>query len=201
MKKIALKVINWFMYQRWSKKVTIKGKNVTFYRTTHIALLEGATPQNIVLGAGARVYGGLSVCANGTIEMGVESAIGPGSSIKSVNKVVIGDLTALAGNVTVCDNNNHPVNPLDREIMRHTPSGSWERSWQNSDNAPIIIGRNVWIGENARICKGVTIGDGSVIAANSVVTKNVPANAIAAGNPAKIVKTDIDQLPRYFKDI
>lgn len=65
----------------------------------------------------------------------------------------------------------------------------------HSANAPIAIGRNCWIGQNARIQKGVTIGDNSIIAANSVVTKDVPANAIAAGNPAKIVKTDIDQIP------
>lgn len=63
-----------------------------------------------------------------------------------------------------------------------------------------MIGKNVWIGEHARICKGVTIGDGSVIAANSVVTKDVPALSIAAGNPAKIVKENIDQVPRFFAD-
>lgn len=58
----------------------------------------------------------------------------------------------------------------------------------------------MWIGENARICKGVTIGDNAVIAACSVVTKNVPANAIAAGNPAKIVKENIHLLPEPVFD-
>lgn len=47
---------------------------------------------------------------------------------------------------------------------------------------------------------GVIVGDGCVVAANSVVTKSVPDNCIVAGNPARIVKTDIDKLPRYFKD-
>lgn len=106
----------------------------------------------------------------------------------------------MSTNCVITDNNNHPVNPIDRRIMTLTPSGSFERSWINSDNAPIIIGRNVWVGENARICKGVTIGDGAVIAANAVVTKDVPANSIAAGNPARIVKTQIDQRPRYFNE-
>ncbi|MBR4155847.1 MAG: hypothetical protein IKU01_03975 [Bacteroidales bacterium] len=77
--------------------------------------------------------------------------------------------------------------------MRQTPGGSYERKWIHSDNKPIVLGENVWVGENVRICKGVTIGDNAVIAACSVVTKDVPANSIAAGNPAKIVKTDIDQ--------
>ena len=200
MKKLLLKVLNWLMYQKFSKKVTILGKGVKFYRTTNISLVEGATSKNIRLGSNARIHGSLTACGDGTIEMGTDSKIGPGSQIRCVNKVVFGDLSAMATNCVISDNNNHPVNPYDREIMRTTPSGSFERSWKNSDNAPIIIGRNVWIGENVRICKGVTIGDGSVIAANSVVTKDVPTNAVAAGNPAKIVKTDIDKLPRYFKD-
>jgi maltose O-acetyltransferase len=200
MKKVILKIISWYMYKKWSKKVTIMGPGVKFYRTTNISLLEEASANNIRLGARARIHGDLSACADGIIEMGADSKIGPGSQIRCVNKVIIGDLSAMATNCVIVDNNNHPVNPVDREIMRMTPSGSFERSWKNSDSAPIIIGRNVWIGENARICKGVTIGDGAVIAANAVVTKNVPANSVAAGNPAKIVKTDIDQLPRYFKD-
>ena len=54
------------------------------------------------------------------------------------------------------------------------------------------IGDDCWIGTNVRICKGVTIGDNSIVAACSVVTKDVPANCIVAGNPAKIVKTGID---------
>ena len=56
---------------------------------------------------------------------------------------------------------------------------------------PIIIGKHVWIGTNAIILKGVTIGDGAVIGAGAVVTKDVPAQCVVAGNPAKVVKTDI----------
>ena len=83
--------------------------------------------------------------------------------------------------------------------MRQTPPGSKERSNIYSDNAPIKIGSNCWIGENSRVCKGVTIGDGAIVAANAVVTKDVPANSIAAGNPAKVVKTDIHlNSRRYF---
>ena len=53
---------------------------------------------------------------------------------------------------------------------------------------PVIIGNDVWIGDKATILPGVTIGDGAVIAANAVVTKDVPAYSVVAGNPAKIVK-------------
>ncbi|WP_017651681.1 sugar O-acetyltransferase [Fortiea contorta] len=54
--------------------------------------------------------------------------------------------------------------------------------------APITIGNNVWIGGNAIICPGVTIGDGTTIGAGSVVTKNIPENVIAAGNPCRIIR-------------
>jgi acetyltransferase-like isoleucine patch superfamily enzyme len=53
---------------------------------------------------------------------------------------------------------------------------------------PVIIGDNVWIGDKATILPGVSIGNGAVIAANAVVTKDVPAYSVAAGNPARIIK-------------
>ena len=55
--------------------------------------------------------------------------------------------------------------------------------------APIMIGKNCFIGCNSIILKGVTIGDNCTIGAGSVVTKSIPANTIAAGNPAKVIKT------------
>lgn len=54
---------------------------------------------------------------------------------------------------------------------------------------PITIGNNVWLGGGVILCPGVTIGDNTVIAAGSVVTKNIPANVVAGGNPAKIIRT------------
>ena len=55
--------------------------------------------------------------------------------------------------------------------------------------APIVVGKDVWIGAHATILKGVTIGDGAIIAAGAVVTRDVPPNTIAAGVPARVVKT------------
>jgi acetyltransferase-like isoleucine patch superfamily enzyme len=97
------------------------------------------------------------------------------------------------------DNNNHPINPEDRKFIWDTEEDSIYRLWKFSDSKPVVIGKNVWIGMYARISKGVTIGDNAIIAANAVVTKDVPANSIAAGNPARIVKTDIDKAPRLIK--
>jgi acetyltransferase-like isoleucine patch superfamily enzyme len=68
---------------------------------------------------------------------------------------------------------NHPVNPKERKIL---------------DLRSVKISRNVWIGASATILPGITIGENSVIAAGSVVTKDVPANTVVAGIPAKIIK-------------
>lgn len=117
------------------------------------------------------------------------------AQILCVNKVIIGKYKAIADATIICDNNNYPIDPEYRKAHRQTPHGSEMRKWKYSDNKPIIIGENVWIGSQVRINKGVTIGDNSIIAANSVVTKDVPANCIAAGNHANIVKENIDKIP------
>ena len=64
---------------------------------------------------------------------------------------------------------------------------------------PITIGRNVWIGGGAIVCPGVTIGDNTVIGAGSVVTKSMPANVIAYGNPCRVQRRiNLDQKPDEF---
>lgn len=175
------------------KHATLVGKNHSFLVSSRVRLYAGSTRNNVELHDHCEMYGTIYSYAGGKVIMHEWSKIGPGCEINAVNRVEIGKDTAIATNVTIIDNNTHPLNPDDRRYMRHTPHGSNERQNQHSANAPIIIGENVWIGSNARIQKGVKIGDNSIIAANSVVTHDVPVNAIAAGNPAKIVKTDIDK--------
>lgn len=175
------------------KNVTLVGNHQAFRKSSRIKLIAGSTKNDVVLLEHCDMFGTIVSYAGGKVIMHEWSKIGPGSTITAVNKIEIGKDTAIATGVTIIDNNTHPLNPEDRRYMRHTPHGSRERQNQFSANAPIIIGENVWIGSNARIQKGVTIGDNAIIAANSVVTHDVPANAIAAGNPAKIVKTDIDK--------
>jgi acetyltransferase-like isoleucine patch superfamily enzyme len=91
-------------------------------------------------------------------------------------KVEIGNNCLIAGETAIFDNNSHSI------------SYENHRKMSKDDIAPIIIHDNVWIGLRSLILKGVTIGEGAVVAAFSVVTKDVPAMTLVAGNPAKIIK-------------
>lgn len=97
--------------------------------------------------------------------------------IRCENRIEIGKNVAIANNVKIMDSDFHQI--LNSEGICINPS------------APIYIGNNVWIGVGATILKGVTIGDGAIIGSGAVVTKNVPAHSVVAGNPAKIIKENI----------
>ena len=185
----------YFVEKDAKNHATFLGKGHNFKPESRIQLKDGAKKENVILSDHVEIFGNINVYKNGFLEMKEWSILGSNSTIECVNKIIIGKETAISNHVIITDNNAHPINPNYRRNMRHTPHGSIERSSTRSISKPIMIGENVWIGENSRICKGVTIGDNAIIAASSVVTKNVPANSIVAGNPAKIVKENIHLLP------
>lgn len=96
-----------------------------------------------------------------------------GAGIQAATRVEIGD-DAILGSCTIVDTDHHAVKPE-------------ERAGGRVPTRPITIGRNVWIG-GAAVLKGVSIGDNSVIGLGSVVTEDVPANVVVAGNPARVVR-------------
>lgn len=106
------------------------------------------------------------------ITVGKNVFINAGCQFQDHGGVTIGDGTLVGHNV-VFATLNHDFNPQKRAWM--TP-------------APIVLGKNVWIGSHATILQGVTIGDGAVVAAGAVVTKDVPANTIVGGVPAKFIR-------------
>ena len=100
------------------------------------------------------------------------------------NKIVIGDNALIAPNVQIYTA-FHPTNAANR-FGPPKKDGSFE--FCKTQTAPVVIGNNVWIGGGAIIMPGVTIGDNVVIGAGSVVTKDIPANKIAYGNPCTVVR-------------
>jgi acetyltransferase-like isoleucine patch superfamily enzyme len=99
--------------------------------------------------------------------------------------ITIGDGTVVAPKVQFLTA-GHPVDPRERVIF---DIESGERVGGYSINRPIVIGKDCWIGAGALIMGGVTIGDGTTIGAGSVVTKDIPDNVVAAGNPCRIIRS------------
>lgn len=121
------------------------------------------------------------------IEVGENFFANYGLTILDVGKVTIGDNAQIAPNVSIYTA-GHPVHPASR-------NSGYEYG------IPITIGNNVWLGGNTVILPGVTIGDNAVIGAGSVVTRDIPPNSIAAGNPCRVIR-EITEADRnyYFKN-
>ena len=139
--------------------------------------------QNVSLGAHVHLFAAKAApilfCTwpngddHGVITVGDHVLITPGARIMSARSITLGEGTMLASNVILSDSDWH---------------GIYDRTSAPGKGGPIVTGRNAWIGERAIICKGVTIGENSIVGAGSIVTKDVPDNSIAAGNPARVVK-------------
>lgn len=114
--------------------------------------------------------------------IGNDCHFGAFNHITCTNKIHIGNQLLTGKWVTITDNSHGTT---DYEILHIPPI---ERPIFSK--GPVIIGDNVWIGDKVTILPNVTIGDGAVIGANSVVTKDVPAYCVAAGNPARIIRTN-----------
>lgn len=127
-------------------------------------------------------YRGMEISGgdNTLIFIGSMCSFGMWNHITASNTIIIGDGCLTGKWVTITDNSHGDTNYetlLCRPIERNLYS-----------KGPVIIGKNVWIGDKATILPNVKIGDGAIIAANAVVTKDVPSYSVAAGIPARIVK-------------
>jgi len=119
-----------------------------------------------------------------------------GSRISCNTKILIGSNVFISWGVYISDNDSHSTNYKDRQHdiiqqLNDLKSGKnllSTKNWDHVNIKPITIGDNVWIGMNCIILKGVTIGEGAIIAAGSVVTKDVASWTISGGNPAKKIK-------------
>lgn len=124
--------------------------------------------------------------SNAVVKIGNRSFIGKGL-IAVADHVVIGDDVMISWGVTIADHNSHSLKFSERsdDIL------SWKlrkKDWQNIKLSRVTICDKSWIGFNSILLKGTTIGEGAIVGAGSVVTKDVPPWTIVAGNPAKIIR-------------
>ena len=145
--------------------------------------------QNIVIGSNSFIAGTLLVWQNcGKIEIGNYSFVGENSRIYSAKNIRIGDRVQIAHGCNIFDNNIHSLNPVERHLEYIQNITKGVKKLYPLNEQEVIIKNDVWLGVNVIVLKGVTIGEGAIIGAGSVVTCNVPDFCVFAGNPAKYVK-------------
>lgn len=174
--------LNAFKAEKPDAKISI-GKSIIIYRNCDILAL-----------------------SSGKVQIGDDCIIGSDFRLYCRDQVSIGDHVLISWNVFISDYDGHSTHPDERllelnyiqdtfvpnfrKINRPKVNGNMTPKYSTE---PVYIGDNVWVGANVMILKGVSIGSNSVIAAGSVVTKDIPANCIAAGNPAKVVKENLSE--------
>ena len=133
--------------------------------------------------------------SEGQVKIGNHSYVGGGTFI-SRSSIEIGNCVTIAWGGTFYDHDSHSLDYMMRrkdiddelEDIRNGQNFIEHKDWSVVNSRPIKICDDAWIGMNVIILKGVTIGEGAVVGAGSVVTKDVPAWTVVAGNPAKVVK-------------
>lgn len=162
------------------------GEGSIFYLSSSIESLNG--PSSIVVGSGTHLRGGLHTFPNGgRITIGDAVYIGDETRIWSMSSIIIGNRVQISHNVNIHDHIAHSLSATDRKAHFATIiSTGHPTKLDNVTSIPVVIEDDAWIGFNATVLKGVTIGRGAIVGACSVVTKDVAPYTIVVGNPARV---------------
>lgn len=127
--------------------------------------------------------------AESKVIVGNNVFVGGGSILESAISIIVEDDVLISHGCLIQDSDNHSI----KYSLRKVDTADWKRNryhnWAITEKRPIKISKGSWIGAKAIVLKGVTVGVGSIVAAGSVVTKDVPDWTIVGGNPAKIIRT------------
>ena len=195
LKKAYLKFQEFYVNHFLRPQLEHLGKDFVFVRPWHVKLFGAPIELGDCVNVVAASHNKVSLAiwseekGKGRIRIGSYCLICPGVRIGAGHDIDIGDNCMMASNAYITDSDWHDI--YNRVTMGKT--------------APVTIENNVWIGDSAIVCKGVTIGENSIIGAGAVVVDSVPSNCVAAGNPAKIVKQlDADEAfttrAKFFSD-
>jgi acetyltransferase-like isoleucine patch superfamily enzyme len=194
--RILNKFFNFFSFKwlhlKWKNiyfnSLAIIGKDSFFYIESRVFNFT-QKKNNIQIGSFTHIRGELLLFAHGgCIKIGDYCYIGEGTRIWSAKEIFIGHRVLIAHNVNIHDNISHPIDSsLRHEHQKHIITKGHPTNNLDLKERKIIIKDDAWIGFNASILKGTTIGKGAIIGACSVITKDVPDFAIVIGNPGKII--------------
>ena len=166
-----------------------KLNNTCFYESSIVYNSQG-DKSKIIIGENTHIRGELLIFKyGGEIGIGNDCFVGEGTRVWSGESVKIGNHVLISHNVTILDTNSHEFNHFERaESFKKMVANGQSEIKGNVVTSPVIIKDYAWISVGATILKGVTIGEGAIVAANAVVTKDVPDFTLVAGNPAKQIK-------------
>jgi acetyltransferase-like isoleucine patch superfamily enzyme len=144
----------------------------------------------------------------GLIKIGNKNFINGNTKLISRNSIEIGDFVTIAWNVIIYDHDSHSLNHLERrgdieqQLLQARAGNNLiaNKNWATVNSKPIKICNDVWIGMNVIILKGVTVGEGAIVAAGAVVTKDVAPYTVVAGNPAVMVKVIQDKAGKKIEE-
>lgn len=179
LKKMDLQFRHWYVENRLRPQFAYLGGHHTFMKPWYVQLFGGPIRlgeyANVITTPDHQVRFTIwsESAEKGRITIGDYCLVCPGVRISSADAITIGNDCMVASQVYITDADWH---------------GIYDRAGTVGVTRPVTIGDNVWLGDSVIVCKGVNIGDHSVIGAGSVVTRDIPAGVIAAGNPAKIIR-------------
>ena len=182
--------LEWDWFSGTVPENVVLGDKAYLETTYSFQLFRSAVPAAVRLGRGSSIYLGVMFDLGRDARMSVgDFTLMNGSRIICDAQITIGDYCLISWNTVLMDTYRAPVSaavrrPLLEEAVRRLP-----RRLEAAEPArPIQIGHGVWIGFDSVVLPGVTIGDGAIVGARSVVTTDVPLYAIVAGNPARVIR-------------
>ena len=177
------------MRERRKKSSCRVGDDVVLYPESRVDNILGRRDA-IWIGAHSRIRGQLVLYGHGgSISIGESCFLGEHSRIWSAARITIGNRVLISHGVNIHDNNAHSLSAASRHLhAKEIFSRGHPRVMEDPPiAAPVLIEDDAWLGFNSTVLKGVTVGRGAIVAAGTMVTKDVPPYTIVAGNPARVV--------------
>lgn len=184
--------IDYYLQRLLGRATCRLGRHARLMRSARIRNIHGDS-DCIIVGANSIIRGELLTFAHGgKIEIGSWCYVGESSRIWSASSVHIGDRVLIAHSVNIFDSLTHPVDAGERHRQIREIFTTGHPRQLDLDERPVKIDDDAWIGAGSFILRGVSIGARAIVAAGSVVTKDVAADSVVAGNPALLVKSILD---------